>query len=68
MYTLLNNGNLCVELAGKLVTSGSDSNVSKTLIFIISRNLKCNYSDVLASPVYLQSITKLPLVTVLRTI
>ena len=49
MYTLLNNGNPCVELAGKLVTSGSNSNVSKN-INIISRDLKCNYSDVLASP------------------
>ena len=49
MYTLLNNGNPCVELAGKLVSSGSNSNVSKN-INIISRDLKCNYSDVLASP------------------
>ena len=49
MYTLLNSGNPCVELAGKLVISGSNSNVSKN-INIISRDLKCNYSDVFASP------------------
>ena len=45
---MLNNGNPCVELAGKLVTSGSNLNVSKN-INIISRDLKWNYSDVLAS-------------------
>ena len=39
----------CVKLAGKLITSGSNSNVSKN-INIISRDLKCNYSYVLASP------------------
>ena len=48
IYTLSSNGSPCVELAGKLVTSGSNSNVNKN-INIISRDLKCNYSDVLAS-------------------
>ena len=35
MYSLLNNGNPCVELAGKLVTSGSNSYVSKNINIIL---------------------------------
>ena len=49
MYKVLTSENACVQLAGKLALSGSQSSVSKSVIHI-TKLLQCNSNYVSSSP------------------